>query len=604
MKDGLINTSLICTSEYITLRDGVRLAVSSWLPGDEGEKIRKRPALVISTRYWRAQIFKRDNPELQPSYPSAVYFRSRGYILVIADARGSGASFGSRETEMSPTEIEDIGELIDWVAGQSWCDGRVATTGTSYTANTTLYSLVTSPSALKMAVCRAPDFDGYRHLLAPGGVVNHWFVDIWGKTTEAQDSNDVKALMDGGYWPLSAEDADNLLGVRPVDGDWDGELLTEAISEHSTNFNLAEKGDRLTFVDTKPFGSYLYLFDPEYKEKIERSNVPVVIRCGWHDAGTALGALSMFTSFKCPMRVILGPWSHGGDFRADPFQTDSATAPEVFPVEELCALTAESLDRIFKESSNEKNLKPTLSTSEEDYFGTVEYYTLGENRWKTTQIWPLPESRMQRIYLAEGHRLSINQPLLAEGSDRYCVDATAGTGLDNRWHAQTASKPILFPDRQEDDKKLLIYDTPPLEVDMEITGHPVVHLWLRSTATDGHFFVYLETIDPDGRVRMLTEGQLRGLHRKISVETPPYHMFGPYHSLKEKDAQPLTPGEVEEINFDLFPISVLLKKGQRIRLAIAGADKDVFSPIAGCETPEITVERNSIYSSHIDLPVV
>ena len=82
-------------------------------------------------------------------------------------------------------------------------------------------------------------------------------------------------------------------------------------------------------------------------------------------------------------------------------------------------------------------------------------------------------------------------------------------------------------------------------------------------------------------------------------------MFGPYHSLKEKDAAaPNVPGEVAEISFDLFPISVLLKKGQRIRLAIAGADKDVFAPIAGCGTPEITVERNSIYSSHIDLPVV
>ena len=164
--------------------------------------------------------------------------------------------------------------------------------------------------------------------------------------------------------------------------------------------------------------------------------------------------------------------------------------------------------------------------------------------------------------------------------------------------------PVLFPDRQEDDKKLLVYDTQPLEHDVEITGHPVVHIWLRSTATDGQFFAYLETIDPDGRVRMLTEGQLRGLHRKISNENPPYHMFGPYHSLKEKDAQPLIPGEVAEISFDLFPISVLLKKGQRIRLAIAGADQAVFAPISDCESPLIKVERNSIYPSFIDLPVV
>jgi predicted acyl esterase len=103
---------------------------------------------------------------------------------------------------------------------------------------------------------------------------------------------------------------------------------------------------------------------------------------------------------------------------------------------------------------------------------------------------------------------------------------------------------------------------------------------------------------------LLTDGQLRALHRKESNETPPFTMFGPYHSLKEKDAQPLIPGEVAKIAFDLLPISVLLKKGQRIRLAIAGADCDVFDPIPDCESPQITVERNRIYASCIDLPFV
>ena len=130
---------------------------------------------------------------------------------------------------------------------------------------------------------------------------------------------------------------------------------------------------------------------------------------------------------------------------------------------------------------------------------------------------------------------------------------------------------------------------------------PVLHLLCRSTATDGHFFVYLETVDPDGRVRLLTEGQLRAWHRKVADNSPPYHFFGPYHSLMEKDGERLVPGELTEISFDLLPLSVLLKQGQRIRIAIAGADKDTFKPIVGCEAPQITVERNA---SYIDLPVV
>jgi putative CocE/NonD family hydrolase len=149
-----------------------------------------------------------------------------------------------------------------------------------------------------------------------------------------------------------------------------------------------------------------------------------------------------------------------------------------------------------------------------------------------------------------------------------------------------------------------VYDTPPLETNLEITGHPVVHLFVRSNATDGQFYVYLEAVLPDGRVKCVTDGQLRTIHRKISESPPPYTMFGPYHTFERKDALPLVPGEVAEIAFDLLPISVLFEAGWRIRLAIAGADRDVFAPIPGCEAPEITVERNSRHASFINLPII
>ena len=164
--------------------------------------------------------------------------------------------------------------------------------------------------------------------------------------------------------------------------------------------------------------------------------------------------------------------------------------------------------------------------------------------------------------------------------------------------------PVLFPDRQQEDKKLLVYDSPALEENLEITGHPLITLYLRSNRLDGHFFVYLEAVDIDGRVRLLTEGQLRALHRKVSDEIHPYGMFGPFHSMKMKDAEDMIPGEVTEISLDLLPISVLLRKGQRIRVALACADMDTFAPLECTEGAEITVERNKIYASHIDLPVV
>lgn len=593
----MTDTTLICKNEYVTMRDGIRLAVSTWISNGPKSKGGNYTAILITTRYWRATALHQDNPEFQKYYPFACYLLDRGYVLVAVDARGSGASFGRRETECSPAEVDDIGEVIEWISRQEWCNGHVATEGTSYTANTTLYSLVTAPSALKVGVCRAPDFDPYRHLLAPGGIANYWFIEAWGKATYAQDNNDVESLFAGGYWPRPESGADNVLGVRPIDGDEDGSLLEEAIAEHQSNFTVVGKSDKFIFVDNKPLGNHRFLFEPTYQQQIEQANVPTVIRCGWHDAATALGALSMFASFNSSIRVILGPWNHNGDFLADPFMQGDGTESGIISTATVFSQTVRFIDKIFKQN--------TLSDKElDEQFRLVEYYTLGENLWKSTRQWPLPQTRLQRLYLAEDNQLSASPPTLNEGNDLYQVDLTAATGLNNRWHAQAISKPIHFPDRREEDKKLLVYDTPPLDNDTEITGHPVVHLYIRSSTTDGQFFVYLETIDPDGRVRLLTEGQLRGLHRRISNNTPPYKMFGPYHSLKKKDALPLVIGEVAEIAFDLFPISVLLKKGQRIRLAIAGADADVFAPIPGCEAPEITVERNSVYASCIDLPLI
>ena len=154
------------------------------------------------------------------------------------------------------------------------------------------------------------------------------------------------------------------------------------------------------------------------------------------------------------------------------------------------------------------------------------------------------------------------------------------------------------------DRRLLTYTSAPLTADMEVTGHPVISLEVASTHTDGAFFVYLEDVDPAGRVTYVTEGELRGIHRKISAEVPPYKLPIPYHSFRQKDSQPLVPGQVTTLRFALIPTSVLFKQGHRLRVAIAGADKGVFLRVPEQGTPVITVSRNSAQPSFIELPVI
>ena len=109
-------------------------------------------------------------------------------------------------------------------------------------------------------------------------------------------------------------------------------------------------------------------------------------------------------------------------------------------------------------------------------------------------------------------------------------------------------------------QKLLTYTSEPLEADMEITGHPIVSLFITSTHTDGAFYVYLEDIDEKGKVTYLTEGQLRALHRRLSGEQSPTKLPVPHHTFTKKDAMPLVPGQTAELKLHLQPISVLVKR--------------------------------------------
>jgi uncharacterized protein len=139
---------------------------------------------------------------------------------------------------------------------------------------------------------------------------------------------------------------------------------------------------------------------------------------------------------------------------------------------------------------------------------------------------------------------------------------------------------------------------------MEITGYPVITLYVVSTATDGAFYVYLEDVDESGKVMYLTEGQLRAIHRRLSNEKSSHKPFVPHHSFRRDDSLPLVPGEVAELQFGLLPISALIRKGHRLRVAVAGHDKDTFARIPAEGAPALSVQRNRIYASCIDLPVV
>jgi putative CocE/NonD family hydrolase len=151
------------------------------------------------------------------------------------------------------------------------------------------------------------------------------------------------------------------------------------------------------------------------------------------------------------------------------------------------------------------------------------------------------------------------------------------------------------------DRKALTYTAAVLSEDVEIAGHPIVHLWIKCSADDVDLFAYLEEVEPDGRSNYITDGCLRASHRRLNE--PPHNRMGlPYHRSFAQDRESLPDGPVE-LTFDLYPTANLFEAGHRIRLSITCADCESNQTPQVNPVPEVTVYRNTERPSRLLLPI-
>jgi len=586
---------IVSRSLYLTMRDGVRLAVTVVLPRNlpPGTRI---PALLSQTRYWRDMelrvpfrwILSADdlNLDFRRFKP---FFTGQGYALVLVDVRGTGASFGACPHPWPEDSIWDMAEIVDWIVAQPWCNGRVGGYGISYVGTTAELLAVPNHPAVKALIPMFNHPDAYPDIAFPGGVLNERFMRVWSHFDQLLDRNRI---------PPEIGLAARLLvkGVRPVDGDRDRRMLAEAIQAHAANGDLFELAQQVIYRDDRHPALGITVDEMavhRFKTRIERSGAALFGWGSWLDAGTADAVLRRFLTFDNAQRAVIGAWEHGGRFHASPYRPATRRANPRLPAQwgEMLRF----FDAYLKDADNGVRSERVLF-----------YYTLGEERWKQTEVWPPRGATTWRWYLTDNRALTLDRPVAETGADSYAVDFTATTGEYNRWWEMggVLNHTVVYPDRAEADRRLLTYTSPPLQSDIEISGYPVVTLYVTSTASDGVFYVYLEDVDESGRVTYITEGQLRAIHRRVSDEPSPYRLQVPYHSFKRQDAMPLVAGEVAELTFGLLPTSVLVRKGHRLRVAIAGHDEGTFVRIPAQGTPVITVARNSHHASCLDLPVI
>jgi uncharacterized protein len=586
----MIYPGMSWTSQYVTMQDGVRLAVDVYLPKSvpPGERL---PALLMQNRYWRAAMprwplrwFIDDLEALLPEYRDfKPFFVRRGFALVNVDVRGTGASFGTLRYPWSPECLRDAVELLDWIVNQPWSNGRVGGIGISYQGTTAEMLLATRHPALRAVVPMYNHPDAFADIGFPGGLFNQRFVYDWTDMDLSLDRNVTPVLM-GRIGRLATS------GCRPVNGD--KEALRLALAGHSLNGNVFRIADHLTYRDEIYPGEDLAPDDlaiHHYRQAIEDSQVPSYGWSSWMDAGTADAALRRFLTYPGADHVTIGSWNHGGTLQSDPFRKNQA--PLNPPPKLQWAEIIRFLDAHLKSQGLDGERR-------------INYFTLGANRWQSTSTWPPVGTVNQRWYLASGHSLSLESPIADSGEDSYTVDYQASSGLSNRWWSfgGAINQSVAYPRRVEQNPHVISYLSPHWAEDIELVGSPILHLELACSTPDCAFYAYLEDVAPDGSVSYLTEGLLRALHRKLS-STPPYSVLGPYHTFKQADSVPLIPGEPAEIVIGFLPVSVLLRGGHRLRLSLAGHDEGTFERVMTEEAPCWRILRNAEHASWVELPV-
>jgi len=571
-------------SFYVDMRDGVPIAVDLYLPEGAGDGARV-PGILRMTRYWRAPRFRAlVRPLADRPNELAQRFLAAGYAWLDVDVRGSGASGGVQASLWSDDEVRDGGEIVDWIVRQPWSSGRVGALGDSYDGTAAELLLANRHPAVRAVAPRFALFDGYTDIGYPGGVHLAWFTETWGRFNDAIDRGQLFAAFP--FWvPLF------ISGPRPVDGPAGAAGVAAAQRAHAANFDVHREALATPFRDDLAPGLGLRTEDwsPHgvRRRSIEASGAAVFSYSGWLDGAYAHAAIKRFRTLGNPgQRLLIGPWNHGGDQQLEPL---AETAESEFD-------HAGELLRFF-----DLHLKAGAAADPESEALPVTWFTTGEQRWKHAARWP-PPSRPTRLYLAADSALTRAPPDGPAESDRYATDPQATSGENSRWHGLAVPTWMEYPDRAERDRHLRVYESTPLEADLEVTGHPLVQLRLRCDQTDGALFAYLEDVDARGNVGYVSEGMIRAAQRRVRpAAEAPYALTVPYHSFARADAEALVPGEPAEVVFDLLPISHLFRRGHRIRLAIAGADRDQFAAPLG--TPPVWIfERGA--GSWLELPVV
>jgi len=550
-------------------RDGVTLQADIYRPAADGNY----PVLLTRTPYDKNGTAAFGQAGAQ-----------RGFIVVAQDVRGRYASEG--EWYPFKHESADGYDAVEWAAALPHSNGKVGMFSGSYVGATQMLAAVSHPPHLA-GICPVVTASNYHeNWTYQGGAFEQWFNESWTSGLAQDTANRAlhqrsNALVGSTVLPLKQFPIFNLPAIA------EGAALTRELAPYF-----------LDWLDHPAYDSYWkqWAIDEQYAS----IQVPSLTVSAWYDIFQG-GSLKNYMGLKAHagneaarkgQHLIVAIGGHSGSSRtvgAVDFGPDA-------PFDEN-TVTLDWYDYLFLGKQNEfASGKP------------VKIFVMGENKWRSEDSWPLERAKETRYLLhsagkantATGNGALSVASAQKEAPDTYIYDpanpvpTVGGPLCCDSEHLAPGPRDQQAVESRPD---VLVYSTPALDQDMEVTGPVTLNLYASSSALDTDFTAKRVDVWPNGFEQNLTEGILRARYRESTAT-----------------AQPIVPGKIYEYKIDLWSTSNVFLKGHKIRLEVSSSnfprfDRNLNTGGSAATDSTFVKATNTIYHdtahpSALVLPVV
>ena len=512
----------VIENEWIPMRDGMRLAARIWMP--EGADAQPVPVVweYLPYRLWD-DLRWRDDKTGENLAPYGI-----GFVRV--DVRGTGNSEGVIVDEYDVPELTDGVQVIAWLAKQFWSNGSVGMRGISWGGINSLQIAAMRPPELKAIMpmgCVVDRYTDDAHYM--GGAYGEqnlgWGTSFKGDMAAPPDPSIVGAQWET-LWRARLEATPAILKTWSTHQRYDAYWKRGSIA---TDYAAIE--------------------------------CPVYVVDGWGDPySNIIGEL--LANLKVPRKGLIGPWGHIFPNLATPLGLD-------WPYEEVrwwqhwlegasTGIMDEPMLRIYMMSKADSEAFPAEVPG----------------RWVAEKVWPSPRTTASNLYFDAGGRLS-PKPSSHERV-KYVGDKVVGL-TKPQW---VYGHPTEF-EQTPDDHNSLLFDSAPLDRDLDILGYPVAKIRVSADVPVAQLAVRLTEVTPEGK-SWLVSYNIQNLTRRNSMEQP----------------SALVPGKFYDVELPLYMIAHTFKRGNRIRAGVSESLWPLVWP-----SPRIATLDIELGASHLVLPV-